>query len=287
MTDSLTTKTPVSVPFKLKNLRNDRVAEFNITFDKDKNSFDKLLEFIDLYKDRRINIDFKGRYFPTNIALSVQKVSDNTYIKLLPEQVQNLPELQENNCRYYFGAANSAYNLISLEDMINLGVTDIYPADDLLYDIKHTKEICDNAGIGMRLVCNRIPSTALNRGSNYKSPLFAPQNRQLLDDYFSCYEFDCGNPYDWAKFDVLYRAWFEREGWNGDLAEINDDLRLSFPLLTIPQYLVSHKLSCKHHCSRPNSMCDKCDQYVRAGIGLTKKGLYIKDNKKHLKMGKE
>lgn len=287
MNNSLLDKTPVSMPFKLKNPRNDRVAEFDVFFNKDRNNFDKFLEFIDLYSDRRININFRGEQFPTNIALSIQKVSDNTYIKLAPEQIPVLPELQENNCRYFLSSATPAYNFISLESLIDLGVSDIYPADDLVYNLRDTKILCDYAGIGMRLVCNRIPSTALNRGTDYKSPLFAPQNRALLDEYFSCYEFDCGNPYDWAKFDVLYRAWFEREGWNGDLMEINDDLRLSFPLLAVPQSLTSYKLSCKHHCSRPKNRCDRCKQYVDIGMNLVDMGAYIKSNKKHLKMGKE
>lgn len=287
MNDSSQVKTPVSIPFKLHNPKNDSVAEFDVSFNKDKNNFDKFLEFIDLYKDKRINVTFKGEQFPLNIATSIQKVSDNTYIKLSPGQNQALPELQKNNCRFFFDQSSSVYNLMSLKSMLDLGVTDIYPADDLLYNIKTTKEICDEANVGMRLICNRIPATTLNRGFDYRSPLFAPQNRELLDNYFSCYEIDCGSPYNWKKFEVLYRAWFEREGWNGDLREINDDLRLLFPLLTVPQFLTEYKLSCRHHCSRPKNNCNKCEQYVQFGMNLTKKGIYLKNNKKHLKMGKE
>ena len=280
------TKTPLSMPFKLHDSRQDAVAEFDINFNKEKNSFDKFLEFTILYKDRRININFKGD-FPMSIATSIQKVSDNTYIKLSPEQIPQLSELRENGLRFFFGPAMPAHSLTSLESLINLGVTDVYVADDLLYNIQETKDICNKAGIGMRLVCNRIPATTLDRGLDYKSPLFAPQNRPLLDKYFNCYEFDCGNPYDWAKFDVLYRAWFEREGWNGDLAEINDDLRLSYPLLAIPQSHMEYKLSCKRRCARPNNPCDRCRQYVDTGMTLVDMGAYIKSNKKHLKMGKE
>ena len=274
------------MPFKLHNSRQDAVAEFDVNFNKEKNSFDKFLEFIDLYKDRRININFKGD-FPMSIASSVQKVSDNTYIKLAPEQVPYLGELQENDFRFFFSPQTPAHNLASLQSLINLGVTDVYPVDDLLYNIKETKAICDEANIGMRLVCNRIPATTLDRGLDYKSQLLAPQNRPLLDDYFTCYEFDCGHPYDWAKFDVLYRAWFEREGWNGDLAEINDDLRVSYPLLAMPQTLAQYKLSCKRRCARPRNECDRCQQYLKTGMHLVDMGAYIKSNKKHLKMGKE
>lgn len=279
-------KTPVAMPFKVHNPRNDKVKEFNVFFNQEKNSFDKFLEFIDLYRDMRINIVFRGD-FPMNIATSVQKVSNNTYIKLLPEQIPYINELQANDYRYFLDSSTPAHNLCSLESLINLGVTDVYPTDDLLYNIKETKSICDDAGIGMRLVCNRIPSTTLDRGMDYKSPLFAPQNRPFLDEYFTCYEFDCGSPYDWAKFDVLYRAWFEREGWNGDLAEINDDLRLSYPLLAVPQTLTQQKLSCKHRCTRPNNVCSKCKQYIDTGMHLVDMGAYIKSNKKHLKVGKE
>ena len=84
-------KTPVAMPFKVHNPRNDKVKEFNVFFNQEKNSFDKFLEFIDLYRDMRINIVFRGD-FPMNIATSVQKVSNNTYIKLLPEQINSYPQ---------------------------------------------------------------------------------------------------------------------------------------------------------------------------------------------------
>ena len=205
----------------------------------------------------------------------------------MPKDVSYVDKILDTEVKFFFDASVPAFNKTHLDDMMQMGVTDVYIADDLLYNIQETKDICNKAGIGMRLVCNRIPATTLDRGLDYKSPLFAPQNRPLLDKYFDCYEFDCGQPYDWAKFDVLYRAWFEREGWNGDLAEINDDLRVSYPLLAIPQSHMEYKLSCKRRCARPHNVCDRCRQYVYTGMTLVDMGAYIKSNKKHLKMGKE
>lgn len=271
-----------SIPFKRHNPRNDCTAEFDILYNVKTSRFEKLIEFVEEYKDKRINILFKGGELPINLIGSIHKFTDNVYVRLTVDQMRSIQELKKNKYRYFLDANCPAYNFTMLQSFAELGITDVYLADDLWYCMNTTKQFCDEHNIRIRLVTNRIPATTLDRGINYKVPLFAPINRELLDNYVDAYEFDCGNPFDWAKFDVLYRAWFEREGWNGDLMEINDDLRLSFPLLAIPQTITEHKLNCDLRCKRPTNHCRKCQQYVDLGMKFVNMGAYIKANKRHL-----
>ena len=270
--------TKLSAPFKLHNPRNKTIQEFNVKFDKNKNSFEKFLDFIDAYPDKRINVTFFGE-FPMGVVSSINKISDNVYVRLTADNFMAYKEMSEKGCKFFFDAQYSAYNITMLDNLIQMGVSDVYPADDLLYNLQEVKDYCAAKGVGLRLVLNRIPSTAWNSGGDYKSPIFRPQDLNLLEKYFDAFEFDCGDPYDWAKFDVLCRAWFERGTWNGDLIEINDDLELSYPNMSVPASLTAYKIKCERRCNkRAGNQCDKCNQFVEIGNSMAEKGLLLKEN---------
>lgn len=269
----------LAIPFKLNNKLNDKVSEFNVHFDKNKNSFEKFLEFAHTFSDKRINVAFSGS-FPMGLVDSINKVADNVYVRLINENFSYWNQLQKKGYKFFFDASYPVFNLSSLDELISMGITDIYPVDDLLYNLKDTKEYSAAHDVNLRLVLNAIPATTINRGKTYKSQIYRPQDRKFLDDYFDTYEFACGNPYDWAQCDVLYRAWFEREGWNGDLAEINGDLKLEFPNLSIPLDLTEIKSKCGRRCNhRVSNPCDICNQYVTLGKTLKEKEVYLTTNK--------
>ena len=275
---SKSTLEKISAPFKMYNDKNDYISEFNIRFNKGQNSFEKLIDFIDYYKDRRINIEFTGD-FPMGVISGINKISDNVYVRLTQDNFLAYQELRGNNYKFFFDQDYKVYNYASLECFIDMGVSDVYPTDDLLYNIQETKDYCRSKNVNMRLVLNRIPSTIFNRGNTYKSQLYRPQDMDFLDQYFDMFEFDCGDPYDWAKFDVLYRNWFERKGWNGSLEEINDDLRLHYPILSIPSDITFIKSKCGRRCNkREISFCDKCNQYVEIGKNLEDRQIFIPKN---------
>lgn len=268
--------TKLAAPFKIYNERNDRIAEFNVHFDKNKNSFEKFLEFIDLYKDKRINVTFFGE-FPFGVVSSINKISDNVYVRLTSDNFMAYKKLQEEGYRFFFDSSYPAYNKAMLDCLISMGSSDVYPADDLLYNLRDLRSYCDSRGVRTRVILNRIPSTTFDSGTNCKSQIYRPQDREYLDLYFDAYEFDCGKPYDWAKFDVLFRAWYEKEKWNGDLSEINDDLEIQFPNFAVLPELTSIKSNCERRCdSRAGNKCDKCEQYLLIGNDIANKGMYIK-----------
>ena len=84
----------LAIPFKLCNEYNDIAKEFNINFDKNKNSLDKLFEFIEEFSDHRINISFpKG--VDVSIAKKETKVGDNVYYRLKPQDALYIKELND------------------------------------------------------------------------------------------------------------------------------------------------------------------------------------------------
>ena len=77
------------------------VAEFNILFFQSRNRVEDLIEFIQEYKDKRINISFpEGIHMPT--LKSICAVSENIYVRLKATDMMILPDLQEAHMKYQF-----------------------------------------------------------------------------------------------------------------------------------------------------------------------------------------
>lgn len=256
----------LAVPYHYNNDdTNSMAAEFNILFFQSRNRVEDLIEFVQEYKEKRINIEFtEGVHIPT--LNSICAVSDNIYVRLKASDLMILPEIQEKGFKFFFDASMSVNNYTNLDAFIRLGVSDIYFVDDLAYNLNAVSDYCHSKGVKLRLILNQIPATSFDKGINPRSPIFRPQDIDLINKYVDTYEFNCGNPYDWAKFEVLYRAWFERKHWHGELSEINDDIHMSFHNDTIYPNLTEYKIVCGRKCNqRIGAYCKKCNQWVDIG----------------------
>lgn len=253
----------LSIPFHYKNDEyNDIASEFNLLFFQSRNKVEDMIEFIQNYKDKRININFpEGIHMPTLKTLIA--VSDNIYVRLKATDIVSIPQLQEENIKFFFDSSMAVGNYTTLDAFIRLGVTDIYPVDDLCYEISDVAEYCHNKNIRLRIILNQIPATTFDKGINPRSPIYRPQDIDILNKYYDTFEFECGTNYDWAKFGVLYRAWFERKHWHGQMSEINDDVHMNFHNDTVyPDYTL-YKLTCGRKCNRRiGNYCKKCEQWL-------------------------
>jgi hypothetical protein len=269
----------IAIPYKhdINFSLNDKVKEFNILFFKSKNKLEKLIDFIDAYPETRINIKFpEGIHIATLNA--VNKITDNVYVRLRAQDIPEVEELKKNNIKFFFDADCPAYNYSTLDSFINLGVTDVYLADDLCYNMSDISEYIHEKNIQLRLVLNRIPSTTLDRGINVRSSIYMPKDFEKLNKYYDVFEFECGEPCDWVKFDVLYRAWFERQYWHGQMSEINDDVFQDFHCDAIYPDFTEFKLNCERRCGkRLANPCRKCEQWLAIGETLKKKNVRFKD----------
>lgn len=263
----------LAIPFHLNNEINDDVKEFNILFYKNKNNIEKLIDFIQEYEDKRINIEFpEGIHMPT--LKSVNKISDNVYCRMNPVDVVKLEELKKNNIKFFFNSTMLAYNYTTLASLIRLGVSDVYIADDLCYNMSDVKAICEQHNIQTRLILNHIPATSLDAGMDPRSPIFMPKDLDNIDKYFDVFEFDCGTPYDWTKFEVLRRVWFDKKDWHGQLGEINDDIEQDFHCDVIYPDFIDIKLNCGRRCDkRVSNPCRKCESVIEIGEILKKKNV--------------
>lgn len=256
----------LAIPFHYPNDEvNDKATEFNLLFFQSRNKIEDLIEFIQEYENKRINISFpEGVHLPT--LKSICAVSDNIYVRLMASDMMIVADLQQNDIKFFFDASMGVGNYTNLDAFIRLGVSDIYPVDDLCYNINEVAEYCHSKGIKLRLILNSIPATTFDKGINPRSSIYRPQDIDMLNKYYDTFEFNCGEPYDWAKFNVLYRTWFERKHWHGQISEINDDVHMDFHNDTVYPDITNYKIVCGRKCNqRIGSYCKKCEQWLEVG----------------------
>lgn len=270
----------LAVPFHYQNDINDAVKEFNIKYDKQENSFETLMDFVQKYPETRINIEFIGDIYPSSIV-TLSKLNPEVYVRLVQGNTTfaAIDELKQKGCKFFYDSPFCAENYCELDALIDLGVSDIYVSGDLCYKLPEVSEYCHAHGVNLRLILNRIPNTAIGAGEDPRSMIFRPQDITLLSQYIDTFEFDCGSPYDWAMFDVLHRAWFIRKHWHGDLREINKDLKIEYPNDSVFPHFTDYKISCGRKCSkRIRNNCHKCDQFLEIAKILINKNVKLVEN---------
>lgn len=270
----------VAVPYEYKNPLMGVVQEFNIEFDSRKSALNKLIEFIETYPDTRINIHFpRGVDIATVTALA--KMFTNVYFRLDSVDMSKSAELVENGCHFFFNYDICAFNYTVLDYQLTLGVSDIYIADDLWYNLTDVAAYCQNKNVGIRLVLNRIPSTTGDKGTNPKTPLITPEDLEILDQYITTYEFDCGEPANMHRLEEYMKIWFDRGYWHGNIQEINGDLKVPIHNDMLMPSLWHYKSVCdKRCCKRVVSNCRKCEQWWEIAKIFNDKGFIIKEDKK-------
>ena len=260
----------LAIPFALNNDENNlKASEFNIIFKKDRNSLEKLLEFAEAYPDYRINIEMD--IIDVQMLNLVNRAHDKIYVRLTDvSHFEQVPALKEKNIKFFMD-----YKLFPVKSkselayLIALGVTDIYPADDLLYEVKELHEILVGHNIKARMVLNKVPYTLPNV-DDPRIPWFTPQNVDILDQFIDTVEFDFQNdPKGWKQFEVYYKTWFIKKHWHGNLREIIQELNFNIANDSLfSEELLHFKINCGRRCVNADSHCKRCEQYIEIANAL-------------------
>lgn len=277
---------PIAIPFKRYHDLEGKIAEYNIEFRVNDSELQKLIDFISLPAVERVNIHFTNGAIPIQIIQTANKVKDCVYVRLSEEQWASIPKLKEEGIRYFMDVTAPVCSFSELEFFIGLGVTDVYIADDLVYNMADVENYCHKNDVKIRTILNRIPLTPFDKGRNVKSLIYRPQDTIPLMEYIDTFEFDCGDPYDWHIFNVLFKAYFVNGYWHGDLMELNPDIQLEqgFPNDSIVPEYTGYKVNCDRKCNK-HSPCRKCEQFYDIGIYIRDKGGYFKHEKRDVLSG--
>lgn len=267
---------PIAIPFKRFDNLEGKIKEYNIKFRTDDSSLDDLIDFISLDYINRVNIQFSDK-INIKVVNTVNKIKNCVYVRVLPEQWPQISELQENEVKFFLDSSMPVSSYSQLAEAMDMGVSDIYIADDLTYNLKDVRYICESNCVQLRTILNRIPMTTLNKGKDVKSTIYRPQDIDYIEQYYDVFEFDCGDPYNWNVFDVLFKAFFINKNWYGNLAEINPDIQFHFPNEQVLNYYTYYKTNCERVCDkRKSNPCKKCEQFMNIGKILREKGIALK-----------
>ena len=269
----------VAAPFAIDNAaNNDRIDEFNIIFKED-SSIEKLVEFLELYQEKRVNVCFE-HYNPTPYEFKLLNAThENFYVMLTSANLAGFDgpspeELKDLNIKFFTDKLIGSWT--ELVNWTAVGVSEIYPAGDLLHNMDSLRKYCDDNNMGIRFILNTVP----NYTGTSEDVFFRPQDFDLVEKYFDTVEFVCeASPFDaryynWSVFKVLHKAWFVKKKWIGDLIEINVDIDYFVPCEAFPSRFFEKKLNCDYGCKKGKS-CNSCNLYFEMAHALKEKGLRI------------
>ena len=246
-------------------INHDNIDEFNIKFT-EHSSFDELKQFIEMYPEKRINIEFAEENYDAGNIINLCHKYNNIYVRIRLWELEYLEIYEEEDINYIFDSTMPIYNYSLLEWVLSRKAKGIYIADDLTYNISDVYEQCITHNIELRIVLNKIPVTNTLVLTCPSVQIYRPQDYNFLSKYYSVGEFDCGERYNWNKVEVLYRRWFIDHNWDDDLEFINQDLVLPYPTKSMPPELTRLRSVCQHRCTmRAGNLCSKCRRLLLMG----------------------
>lgn len=264
----------IATPFTLDKNYSSYADEYNILYKKETASLEKLISFCKMYPYQRINIEFEDEIEISHLEV-ITTIHDQIFVRLRPPQMNQVANLKEKKINFFFNEDFPCYSFALLDSFIAIGVSDIYISDNLCYHMEAVHKECKENGIQIRMILNRIPQLSPDRGMDVRAPIFSPREVSGLNAYVDVCEFDCGDPYDWHKFGVYYKTWFEKEDWFGDLRDINLDLDLPIDIRdTVPDFLY-RKFNCGRVCSL-GGKCRRCEDWFELNQELASKNFILK-----------
>lgn len=268
----------LAIPFKRHFELNDKADELNIYYDPKLQDFNDLLTFAQTYEDKTINIRYRNS-LDTKTAISLSKICPNVRFVVTMSDINSLEKLRENNVKYYFSEDYPCRSFKDLQSYVcALGVCSVYVVDDLCYNLPSVRRFCKTHGVDVRIVLNKVPITVTS-ADDPTIMVWIPQDYHMMNQYFDVAEFDCGKDkgYDFHKLKVLYRSWFERHDWAGDMREICKGIPYRYVARTILPGTNDSKIRCGLGCVRNGWKCTKCLQILELSDHLVEKKFQFSD----------
>ena len=246
-------------------------------------------DFIKYHKNQRIIIDLldlsareeNSDRFNENIELFKQTNEKWTNITLrlnFAEDIARVEQIKDAGLPFYINTPVD--NLDTLRYLIDLGVSDVYIANEMGFNLKKVSEFCHNNGVKVRVYPN-VAQSGINTYTMDSITKFfiRPDDISAYEEYVDVFEF-FGNL---VSQDVLYDIYSDGR-WQGDLNDLILDLNKEINCMNLFPDFGEHRIKCEKRC-----MIDKCNYCMIADSfakELKKKDIYItkaKNQKKEKK----
>lgn len=235
-----------------------------------------LIDFVNKqeYENKRIivNIVNLENDFADNLNIfkAAYKSHSNMSFLISVEQFNFLSDLRDAGLPFFFYTLTST--LDTLEDMINLGVSDVYIGNELGFSLKSVSKLCKENNINIRVYPNVAQTSSLfNTQGDIKSFYIRPDDIPLYEKYVDIIEFFG----ELDKQPVLYKI-YNQKFWPDDLQFVISNLSTSVQSHTIVPYFGLTRVYCNKKCI--GGECKLCDDIIELANALEEKGLGIKLN---------
>lgn len=191
-------------------------------------------------------------------------------------QFQELPELVIDCMKYLempYMTGMKVTNFDQLNYICEKGVCSVYLAEEICFDLRRAKWVCDRYGVQIRAFAN-VAQGCIRSGPAPKKFFIRPEDVEEYSDCIDIIEF-------WGPLDrqyILYRI-YSKGFWYGDLNEIILDLNLPFDSRCIIPEFARIRKNCGRKCMRGGScsICKKAYDFSKQlktenrGFNYTKK----------------
>jgi len=244
-----------SIPYFKTFTYNDEIQEFDIKYDRNKDSLQDLFDFISQYPGKRINIELMDPYGDFGSLSTLDKLHAQIYFKLSAEHLPLLEEFSNRLLRYYFTIPATSWDV--LDSLINSGTTDIYISGELGFNIPKVTSILEREGINSRVIVDLKQSLDPMENSNDITSFFIrPEDIEGYAQFINVFEF-CNEFVDQTRFEVLYRIYVKEQRWPGPLAALITNFQKEVNNKNLLPEFASFRLDCGKRCYQ-GSGCAIC-----------------------------
>lgn len=233
--------------------RINEIDELNIKYNKKDTT---LLEFLNTYKNKRVNIcinnleDFiEDGSFENIIKIKNENPELSLYLRLPDYNEEIIEKIKETNIPFYLNIGAYCWDLAI--GLIDLGVSDIFIVEDLCFDLRELSKYAHSKNVQIRTYPN-VAQSAWKNIDWYKKFFIRPEGVPAYEQYIDVLEFY--NSLD--KGDTLYDIYVKDKYWFGPLKELilgfNSDLDSKF---IIPEF-DAYRANCQKRCK--NNKCKIC-----------------------------
>lgn len=238
----------------------------------------QLLKFAKKYKNARIVADCANLSQEDFMeSLEIFKTASKNFnfaVRLNFTQKNFLPDLNENMIKYFF--ADKANTLDKLVGFINLGVSDVYIADELGFYLAEIAQRCHDNGVSVRVFPNVAQSSSLMKGDTFKYFYIRPEDVDIYEPYVDYMEFF--GPVD--RQSILFKIYKEGQ-WLGSLNTLIIGLDKEIPNTCIVPYFGQARVKCKKRCLS-NQSCEVCNNIINLAKVLENRDFGITKERKRI-----
>lgn len=245
----------ICVPFSQSFKYLDEVQELTIKYDSNKDKYLDLFTFVgdQPQENFRVNIELTQATIDYKAMSALNNVHPQIYLKLNAGCVPFINKLQENKLKYFFDMPVMGYDL--LDSFAKAGVSDIYIANELCFNLDKVKGYLSSFNIKMRTYLNEVQkSDPFGNCEDIYSFFIRPEDFIFYNRYFDSLEFVYN---DIKQLSTLYEIYVKKGLWFGDLKEIIKGLNESLPSNTLLPTFAVKRANCGKKCYL-GSGCNIC-----------------------------